>query len=107
MTSAQFPRQSQPPDCPPMAGLRNDACSFCRPGDERGIDVLKVDLHLHSLEIPVDVISHNAHQLIDRAAELGFDALALTLHDCDFRDPDCARAARERGIVLFRRRANH
>ena len=49
--------------------------------------MLKVDLHLHTSEDPVDIITHSARQLIDRAAELGFDALALTLHDCDFRDP--------------------
>jgi predicted metal-dependent phosphoesterase TrpH len=48
----------------------------------------------------MDVISHDAHQLIDRAAELGFDALALTLHDCDFQDPTVRAYARERGIVL-------
>jgi predicted metal-dependent phosphoesterase TrpH len=62
--------------------------------------VLKVDLHLHSSEDPVDVIDHNAHQLIDKAAELGFDALALTLHDSDLRDPTLVAYAGERGIVL-------
>ena len=35
----------------------------------------------------MDVIDHDAHQLIDKAAELEFDALALTLHDHDLRDP--------------------
>ncbi len=49
----------------------------------------------------MDVIDHNAHQLIDRAAELGFDALALTLHDCDLRDPSLVEYAREHGIVLL------
>lgn len=62
--------------------------------------MLKVDLHLHSSEDPADVIDHNARQLIDRAAELGFDALALTLHDCDLRDPELCAYADERGIVL-------
>jgi len=62
--------------------------------------VLKVDLHLHSSEDPVDVIDHSVHQLIDRAAELGFDALALTFHDHDFRDATVKAYARERGIVL-------
>ena len=62
--------------------------------------MLKVDLHLHSSEDPVDVIDHNARQLIDKAAELGFDAIALTLHDCDLRDPALVSYARERGIVL-------
>jgi predicted metal-dependent phosphoesterase TrpH len=62
--------------------------------------VLKVDLHLHSSEDPVDVIDHHARQLIDKAAELGFDALALTLHDCDLRDPALVQYARERDIVV-------
>ena len=62
--------------------------------------MLKVDLHLHSSEDPVDVIDHNAHQLIDKAAELGFDALALTLHDYDLRDPTLVAYASEHGIVL-------
>jgi predicted metal-dependent phosphoesterase TrpH len=48
----------------------------------------------------MDVISHDAHQLIDRAVELGFDALALTLHDCAFQDPRVRAYARDRGIVL-------
>jgi predicted metal-dependent phosphoesterase TrpH len=72
----------------------------CSGEPEEGFDVLKVDLHLHSSEDPVDVIDHNAHQLIDRAAELGFDALALTLHDYDLRDPSLVAYAREREIVL-------
>lgn len=62
--------------------------------------MLKVDFHLHSSEDPVDVITHSAHQLIDRAAELGFDALALTLHDCDLQDSGLRAYASERGIVL-------
>lgn len=62
--------------------------------------MLKVDLHLHSSEDPVDVIDHSARQLIDKAAELGFDALALTLHDCDLRDPALVSYARDRGIVM-------
>jgi predicted metal-dependent phosphoesterase TrpH len=43
--------------------------------------VLKVELHSHTSDDPVDDIPHSAHQLIDRAAELGYDALAITLHD--------------------------
>lgn len=62
--------------------------------------MLKVDLHLHSSEDPVDVIHHDARQLIDRAAELGFNALALTLHDHDLSDPNVSAYAHERGIVL-------
>ena len=43
--------------------------------------VLKTDLHIHSSEDPRDVIAHDAYALMDRAVELGFDAIALTLLD--------------------------
>jgi predicted metal-dependent phosphoesterase TrpH len=62
--------------------------------------VLKVDLHLHTAEDPVDYIRHDACQLIDRAAGLGFDALAITLHDKQLTDPRLRAYARERRIVL-------
>jgi predicted metal-dependent phosphoesterase TrpH len=62
--------------------------------------VLKVDFHLHTGDDPVDTIPHSAVTLIDRAAALGFDALAITLHDRQFRDPRVGDYARERGITL-------
>jgi predicted metal-dependent phosphoesterase TrpH len=65
-----------------------------------GNHVLKVDLHLHTSEDPADVIGHDASQLIDRAAELGFHALAITLHDKVLIDSRLTGYARERGIVL-------
>jgi predicted metal-dependent phosphoesterase TrpH len=64
-------------------------------------DVLKVDLHLHTAEDPADYILHDAHQLIDRAAGLGFDALAITLHDRQLADPRVFAYARERKIILL------
>jgi len=63
-------------------------------------DVLKVDLHLHTAEDPVDRIPHTAIDLVDRAAQLGFDALAVTLHDCQFANARLAAHAQERGITL-------
>lgn len=63
--------------------------------------MLKVDLHLHTSDDPADVISHDAHSLIDSAAELGFDALAITLHDRDLSDPHVFDYARDRGITLL------
>jgi predicted metal-dependent phosphoesterase TrpH len=63
--------------------------------------VLKVDLHLHSREDPIDNITHDARALIDRAARLGFDAIAITLHDGLLRDGSAAAYARELGIVLI------
>jgi len=63
--------------------------------------VLKVDLHLHTAEDPTDVIGHDAVALIDRAAELGFDALSITLHDRQLADPAVLSHARDRNIVLL------
>jgi predicted metal-dependent phosphoesterase TrpH len=62
--------------------------------------VLKVDLHLHTSEDPADVISHDSYQLINRAAELGFNALAITLHDRVLADSRLDAYAKDRGIVL-------
>jgi predicted metal-dependent phosphoesterase TrpH len=63
--------------------------------------MLKVDLHLHTADDPVDRIPYTTTDLIDRAAELGYQALAITLHE---RQLDLRRFvpyAAERGIVLI------
>ena len=63
--------------------------------------MLKVDLHTHTSDDPLDRIPHSAHELIDRAAALGFDALAITLHDRLLDVRPLAPYAAERGIVLI------
>jgi predicted metal-dependent phosphoesterase TrpH len=63
--------------------------------------VLKIELHAHTDEDPADRIAHSAQQLIDRAAELGYGALAITLHDRYFDPAPLAPYARDRGIVLL------
>ena len=63
--------------------------------------VLKVELHSHTAEDPHDWIPYSTEQLIDRAAQLSYDALAVTLHD---KQLDVARMesyAAQRGIVLI------
>jgi predicted metal-dependent phosphoesterase TrpH len=63
--------------------------------------VLKVDLHAHTDEDPADHIAHSTRDLIDRAAVLGFDALAITLHDRYFDPaPHAAHAAMRRLVLL-------
>ncbi len=63
--------------------------------------LLKVELHSHSSDDPVDRIGYSTWQLIDRAAELGYDALAVTLHDRQL-DPGPFRAyAMARGVTLI------
>jgi len=63
--------------------------------------VLKVELHAHSSDDPVDAIPHTTDQLIDRAAALGYQALAVTLHDRQLDVRRCASFAAERGITLI------
>ena len=63
--------------------------------------MLKVDLHLHTADDPVDRISYSSSALVDRAATLGFDALAITLHDHQLDDRWLRDYARERGVLLI------
>ena len=63
--------------------------------------MLKVELHTHTSDDPADWIPHSAHALIDRAAALGYDALAITLHDRQFDVRPLAAYAADRGIVLI------
>ena len=63
--------------------------------------MLKVEFHTHTADDPVDRIPHTTFELIDRAAALGYDALAITLHD---RQLDLRRFvpyAADRGLVLI------
>jgi predicted metal-dependent phosphoesterase TrpH len=63
--------------------------------------VLKVDLHLHTADDPIDRLFHTSFDLVDRAVELGFDALAITLHEIQLADTRLSAHARERGITLI------
>lgn len=62
---------------------------------------LKVDFHTHTGEDPQDRIGYSARRLIDRAAELGFDALAVTNHNARTYDAALARYADAKGILLL------
>jgi predicted metal-dependent phosphoesterase TrpH len=63
--------------------------------------MLKVELHTHTADDPADPIPHSAIELIDRAADLGYDALAITLHDKQFEAGALTAYAAGRGIVLI------
>lgn len=63
--------------------------------------MLKVELHTHAADDPEDYISHTPHQLIDRAAELNFDALAITLHNKQLDIEPLRTYAAQRGVVLI------
>ncbi len=62
---------------------------------------LKVDLHIHTLDDPRDHLDYSAHQLLERARELGFGALAITLHDTIFDRPEVFADAAKMGILLI------
>jgi predicted metal-dependent phosphoesterase TrpH len=63
--------------------------------------MLKVELHTHTSDDPVDQIPYTAEKLIDRAANLGYHALAITLHDRQEPVERLRGYAAERGIVLL------
>ena len=63
--------------------------------------MIKIELHTHTADDPADLIPHSTTDLIERAARLGFGALAITLHD---RQLDLRRFedfARDRQVVLI------
>ena len=63
--------------------------------------MLKVDLHTHTADDPVDRIPYSSRELIDRAAALGYHALAITLHDRQLDIRPLEAYAAERGVVLI------
>lgn len=62
---------------------------------------LEVELHAHTSDDPQDLIPHSALDLIDRAAALGYHALAITLHDHQLDVEPIRGHAAARGIVLI------
>lgn len=64
-------------------------------------DWIKVDLHIHTLDDPKDVIDYSAHDLLAKAKQLGFGVLAITLHDAVFDRPEVFEEARQLGILLI------
>ncbi len=64
-------------------------------------DWIKVDLHIHTLDDPKDILDYSALQLLERARELGFSVLAITLHDAVFDRAEVFAAATAMGIFLL------
>lgn len=61
---------------------------------------LKTDLHLHTGDDPLDYVAHSSEEMIDHAAKLGFDVMAITNHDFMSHSEELADYAASRGIVL-------
>src|SRR5437764_9181234 len=64
-------------------------------------DWIKVHLHIHTLDDPKDVLDYSAHQLLERAKQLGFGVLAITLHDAVFDRAEVFADAAAMGILLI------
>jgi predicted metal-dependent phosphoesterase TrpH len=63
---------------------------------------IKFDFHMHTLDDPVDHhVYHTVFELLDKAASLRYDALAVTLHTRQFASSEAERYARDRGILLI------
>jgi predicted metal-dependent phosphoesterase TrpH len=63
--------------------------------------MIRVELHAHTSDDPHDRVPYTAQDLIVRAAELGYGALAITLHDAAFDPAPLAGFARQHGIRLL------
>lgn len=70
-------------------------------GGEDAGDWIKVDLHTHTLDDPIDALDYSAHQLLARAKALGFAVLAITLHDAVFDRPEVFADAASMGLLLI------
>lgn len=62
---------------------------------------IKIDLHIHTLDDPVDALDYSAHELLERAHSLGFRVLAITLHDAVFERAEVFADAASMGILLI------
>ncbi len=62
---------------------------------------LKADLHTHTSEDPRDIIKYNAYCLIDKAARLGFDVLAITNHNLVTYNKKLVKYAEKKDILLI------
>lgn len=67
----------------------------------KGPTPLKVDLHLHTAEDPMDRVRHTARELILKAADEAFDVLSITNHQQLTFNQDLYSFAWERGILLI------
>lgn len=65
--------------------------------------MLKTDLHIHTKEDPHDryKIKYTAKELIDKAAELGYDVISITNHNKVTYNEELAEYALGKGILLI------
>jgi hypothetical protein len=69
--------------------------------DEDEHDWIKLDVHIHTLDDPKDRLDYTSHQLLERARDLGFGALAITPHEKVFDRPEVFADAAAMNILLL------
>jgi predicted metal-dependent phosphoesterase TrpH len=62
---------------------------------------IKVQLHLHTKQDPLDSISYTEQQAIDTAAKLGYQAMAITCHNVVIFNEDLKKYAADKRILLI------
>ncbi len=62
---------------------------------------LKCDLHIHTKEDPRHQLNYTAEELIDRAAEKGYQVISITNHNIVTYSERLAQYASTRGILLI------
>lgn len=62
---------------------------------------LKVDLHLHTAEDPLDRVKYSAEELIDKASDEGFDVISITNHHRMTFNHELFSYAKLRGVLLI------
>jgi predicted metal-dependent phosphoesterase TrpH len=67
----------------------------------KNAELIKLDLHIHTLDDTKDALDYSAHQLLERARALGFAVLAITLHDSVFQRAEVFADAASMGILLI------
>src|SRR5438045_5094565 len=77
----------------------DSALGIGMPGE--GKNLIKLDLHIHTLDDPKDKLDYSARELLARAGRLGFGVLAITLHDAVFDHAEIFAAAERLGILLI------
>lgn len=64
--------------------------------------MIKAELHAHTADDPLDRIPYTSTELVDRAAALGYQALAITLHERQLDVRRLEAYAADRGVMLIR-----
>lgn len=62
---------------------------------------LKVQFHVHTGQDPMDAIAHSEIEMIDRAAKLGYDVVAITCHNVVIFSDQLKKYAESKRILLI------